>query len=190
MSETPNTGLLAPLEPDQQDALRVLNRSPHPYHHQSSELPHASERFTTSNVSRGADDDCARPSSTSFPAFSKESTPGSESGTEADDEHFLKGLPAPKAKLHKGLRDRDEPISGFTTPVPSPAILEEEHIDSLSQKLLSKQGIPKKRSFDALRRNRVLVRRATEVGIVGSLGYMVVTSSYVSPLFSVWRHGT
>lgn len=189
MSDNSNTTSLVPPEPDEQDALRELNRSPHPYHHQSSELPHASEPLNPGNVSPRPDDDAAPSSPTAFPAFSKESTPGSESGTEADDEHFLKGLPAPRTKLHKGLRDHDEPISGLTTPVPSPATLEEDHIQSISQRLSSKEDRTKEWPLDVLRRNKVLVRRATEVAIVASLGYIVVTSSHVSPLLRTWRRG-
>lgn len=190
MSQNVTSASLAPSDAEQHDALRALNRSPHPYHHQSSELPHSSERFTTHDVSRGSGNDGAHLSPTRLPAFSKESSPGSESGTEADDEHFLKGLPAPKTKLHKGLRDYDEPTSGFTTPAPSPAALDDDHIQAISQRLRPKVGQRKKRWLDVLRRNRALVRRLTEVGLVGSLGFMVVTSSHVSPLFRVWRKGT
>ena len=50
-------------------------------------------------------------------AFGRDSVPGSDSGTEADDEHFLKGLPAPRSKLHKGLRGMNEVLSGVSTPL-------------------------------------------------------------------------
>ncbi|KAG8407343.1 dolichol kinase [Metarhizium acridum] len=190
MSQNFNSASLAPFDPEQHDALRALNRSPHPYHHQSSELPHPSERFATHDVSRGGGNDGTRPSPTSLLAFLKESSPGSDSGTEADDEHFLKGLPAPKSKLHKGLRDYDEPTSGFATPAPSPAALDDDNIQAIAQKLRPKVGQRKKRWLDVLRRNRALVRRLTEVSIVALLGLMVMTSSHVSPLFRVWRKGT
>ncbi|EFY85004.1 phosphatidate cytidylyltransferase, putative [Metarhizium acridum CQMa 102] len=162
MSQNFNSASLAPFDPEQHDALRALNRSPHPYHHQSSELPHPSERFATHDVSRGGGNDGTRPSPTSLLAFLKESSPGSDSGTEADDEHFLKGLPAPKSKLHKGLRDYDEPTSGFATPAPSPAALDDDNIQAIAQKLRPKVGQRKKRWLDVLRRNRALVRRLTE----------------------------
>ncbi|GAB0134423.1 hypothetical protein EsDP_00002797 [Epichloe bromicola] len=181
---------LMPPDPDQQDALRTLNRTPHPYHHQSSELPHSSERFTTTNNNTRETRDAGRngpqPSPAWLPSFSKDSTPGSESGTEADDEHFLRGLPAPKFRLHKGLRDGSEPVSGTSTPMPSPAALDDNHIPRLPQKLVPKEHSPKKRGYDVLRRNRNLVRRATETGIVASLGYMVVSSTHVSPIFRTW----
>ncbi|KAK2593224.1 dolichol kinase [Conoideocrella luteorostrata] len=188
MSEASRTESLMPPDPGQQDELRALNRTPHPYHHQSSELPHPSDRFTTvhRDGSHDANHDSARLSPTGFPIFSKESTSASDSGTEADDEHFLKGLPAPKVRLHKGLRDVDDPISGVSTPLPSPAILQDERIQGISEILTSRRDAPKKRSSDVWRRNRILVRRATEAGIVASLGYMVVTSSHVTPLFRIW----
>lgn len=181
-----------PPGPDQQDALRTLNRTPHPYHHQSSELPHSSERFTTTNTcgTRDAGRNRPQPSPAWLPSFSKDSTPGSESGTEADDEHFLRGLPAPKARMHKGLRDGSEPISGTSTPMPSPAALDDNHITRLPQKLFPKEHSPKKRGYDVLRRNRNLVRRATETGIIASLGYMVVSSTHVSPIFRTWSKGS
>lgn len=182
-------GSLAPDDPDHPDSLRALNRSPHPYHHQSSELPHPSERFSVHNVSIGTDDGSSQLSPTSYPAFSKESSPISDSGTEADDEHFLKGLPAPKARLHKGLRNQNDPISGVNTPMPSQAPLEEDHAKKISQKLLANDERAKRTPIDLLRRNRVLVRRATEVGILAALGWMVRTNKHVSPLFRVWGRG-
>ncbi|GAO15206.1 hypothetical protein UVI_02007020 [Ustilaginoidea virens] len=182
--------------PDEQDALRAMSRTPHPYHHPSSELPHAAERFNTDahapaslhvDFQARQQRTSAHSSPTAFPSFLKDSAPCSDSGTEADDEHFLKGLPAPKARLHKGLRDGNEPISSPTTPLPSPAILDHEQIRAMSDKLSSRHVPARKRGFELLRRNRILVRRATEAGIVVSLGYVVVTSPHVSPLFRVWR---
>ncbi|POR36731.1 Dolichol kinase sec59 [Tolypocladium paradoxum] len=172
--------------PDEQDSLRALNRTPHPYHHQSAELPHPSERFVPYNESPAADGVKSQLSPTRYPAFSKESTPASESGTEADDEHFLKGLPAPKAKLHKGLRGRNEVLSGVSTPIPSPAVLGDEQAQAVSKALLAKEKLDKRHFLDAVRRKKVLVRRATEAGIVAALGYMVRANRQVSPLVDVW----
>ena len=177
----------------EQDALRALNRSPHPYHHQSSELPHLSDRFQLRNgaaQSNGPRDE-AKPSRqasrTAYPAFSKESTPGSESGTEADDEHFLKGLPAPRTKLHKGLRGLNEPLSGISTPLLSPAIL--EHDVAATKAHLSHQKPAKRRVIDVLRRKKNLVRRATEAGLVTTLGCLVKSNGQVSPLAAAWGKG-
>ena len=175
---------------DDPDGLRVLSRSPHPYHHQSAELPHPSERFSLHHdgpANRNGDAGLLSP--TRYPVFSNESSsPPSESGTEADDEHFLKGLPAPRAKLHKGLRGRNEVLSGTSTPIPSPAILEEDEAKAIG-KALAKDGAAKRRALEVRRRNKVWVRRATEAGIVGALGCMVASNHLVAPLVKGWRQG-
>jgi hypothetical protein len=183
------------VDPDEQDHLRPLNRSPHPYHHQSYELPHLSDRFRlqngTARASKGRDSDegesLAANGHTSFPTFSKESTPGSESGTEADDEHFLKGLPAPKARLHKGLRGRNEPLSGSGSPLPSPPIREEDETVAHAEQL--KAAVEKARLIDILRRNKNVCRRVTEAGILVTLGCIVASNEKVAPLVTTWSHG-
>jgi hypothetical protein len=178
------------LDPHEQDRLRPLNRSPHPYHHQSSELPHLSDRFRLQNGGArtskpgGSDDEgdssTIREEHTSFQGFSKESTPGSESGTEADDEHFLKGLPAPRTRLHKGLRGRNEPLSGTASPLPSPSFQDEDKLAAQAQE--SKHAAEKRRIIDILRRNKNTCRRATEAGILTALGYVIAINPKVSPL--------
>lgn len=178
------------LDPDEQDRLRPLNRSPHPYHHQSSELPHLSDRFRLQNGAAhtskrrgsadGGDSSTIREEHTSFQGFSKESTPGSESGTEADDEHFLKGLPAPKTRLHKGLRGRNEPLSGAASPLPSPSFQDEDKLAAQAQE--SKLVAEKSQAIDILRRNKNTCRRATEAVILAALGCVIATHQKVSPL--------
>ncbi|KND93923.1 Dolichol kinase sec59 [Tolypocladium ophioglossoides CBS 100239] len=178
--------LTAP-NPDEQDSLRALNRTPHPYHHQSAELPHPSERFVLHTESPAASNGQSHLSPTRYPAFSKESTPASDSGTEADDEHFLKGLPAPKAKLHKGLRGRNEVLSGVSTPIPSPATLGDEQAQAVNRAFLAKEKLGKRHLLDDARWNKVLVPRATEYGIVVALGCMVRANRQVSPLVDIWH---
>lgn len=123
----------------------------------------------------------------SFQSFSKESTPGSESGTEADDEHFLKGLPAPKVKLHKGLRGRNEALSATGSPLPSPSILDDTEPTSDPRRLRQKED--SRRLIDVLRRNKNTCRRITEVGIVAALACLVACNPRVSPLVASWRPG-
>ncbi|PNY26462.1 Dolichol kinase sec59 [Tolypocladium capitatum] len=189
MPDHPAPESLTAPSPDEQDGLRALNRTPHPYHHHSGELPHPSERFVLHGESPVADNGKSQLSPTGYPAFSKESTPASDSGTEADDEHFLRGLPAPKAKLHKGLRGRNEVLSGVSTPSPSPspAALGDEQAQAVSKALLAKEELEKRHPLDAVRRNKVLVRRATEAGIIVALGCMVRANRQVSPLVDVWH---
>lgn len=180
--------------PEEQDSLRRLSRSPHPYHHQNFELPHASDRFELRNRSAQTSkhesengDDVVSP--TAYPVLPKDSPQTSDSGSEADDEHFLKGLPAPKVKLHKGLRGGNEALSGSSTPIISPAILEEEGRRG-SEKFSPLEAFQdSQRVLDAVRRKKELVRRATEAGIVVALGAMVATNPQVSKLLDIWGPG-
>ncbi|ORY71968.1 uncharacterized protein BCR38DRAFT_418536 [Pseudomassariella vexata] len=173
----------APTEsPDSHDheCLRLLSRSPHPYQHRNL------DRFSLDgNYPRSA---------TSFPAVSREPTPTSDSGTEADDEHFLKGLPAPRTRAHKGLRGRNELLSGTSTPLPSPALLEEDPRRlSYTPSSLRKDSTPGKDARVLLdsswrtKRTKEVVRRLTEVVILGSLGAVVQANEHVRPVLSKWR---
>ncbi|CAK7263207.1 dolichol kinase [Sporothrix epigloea] len=121
----------------ERDDLPLLSRSPGSYQHRNAGLLHAADHI--SSLSRAQNSfpghmppQTANQSSTTFiptPAsamslssvvsdyFSKDSVPGSDSGTEADDEHFLKGLPAPRSRPHKGLRGMSEEFSGASTPL-------------------------------------------------------------------------
>ncbi|KAF4634892.1 hypothetical protein G7Y89_g3204 [Cudoniella acicularis] len=105
--------LLKPISPSPQlshaqnlreDALRRLSRSPHPYHRQRFELPHASERLRANTppkqlplLSRQNTDDDERDGGRSGPESYREST-NSDSGTEADDEHFFERPPCAQAE--------------------------------------------------------------------------------------------
>ncbi|RFU74630.1 phosphatidate cytidylyltransferase [Trichoderma arundinaceum] len=179
------------LDPEDQDSFRALSRSPHPYHHQSSELPHPSEQVASraeGAASPKLGNDSSQPSPSVLPTFSKELTPTSDSGTDADDEHFLKGLPPPKLRPHKGLRGRNEVISGTSTPVLSPAVLQEP-VPSTSRKA-SHSG---KKSEDGIilpvviRQKKILVQRAVEVGIITSLAWMIQANKLLSPVLHTWR---
>lgn len=194
MSQNLAPDALIPPDPDEHESLRALNRSPHPYHHQTRELPYASDRFENrpgSVRSRIRGNGASRPSPERAVSFRKESSPGSESGTEADDEHFLKGLPAPKTKLHKGLRGRNEPLSGSSTPLLSPTILEEEGDDYVKHKKTAPKVKPErqKRVIDLLHQHRNLAQRATEAVIVATLGLMVRAHDQVAPLLGIWDRG-
>lgn len=181
----------------ERDALRPLSRSPHPYHRHKSELLEPSGRFLALSTARplfpsGVDDSQPR-NRLSFPAVSRDGTPSSDSGTEADDEHFLKGLPAPKTRLHKGLRGRDEVLSGTSTPLPSSVTPEDggrrtSYITSLPQKQ-TKTGNDQQFSTDSSKRNKVVIRRLTELVLLGSLGALVHANNQVRPVIHRWRFG-
>lgn len=149
--------------PDHDD-LRLLSRSPHPYHRQTSELLEPS-------------------TSSSYAA--RQSPQPTDSGTEADDEHFLKGLPAPR-RLHKGLRGRNEALSGYSTPLLTPLA----RLDGQGRRLSSfgaKKGTPWNQTpSDAdewkKKRAREIIRRLTEILIVGVLGLSVYANAQVRPV--------
>ncbi|KOS19584.1 Dolichol kinase sec59 [Escovopsis weberi] len=203
-------GHLSPREPapaldadEEQASLRALNRSPHPYHRQSSELLHASELHASELLAAPG---AASPSGGSsrphlqpgqpvpslLVSSSRESAPGSDSGTDADDEHVLKGLPAPKVRPHKGLRGRNEAVSGTTTPALSPGLGEEElgfpreRSKAVSQRAHKPVG-ERRLLGAAVRRRRIIVRRTTEVGIIVALAVMIATNRRVRPTLHLWR---
>lgn len=172
------------------EALRLLSRTPQPYHHQTSDKFALSPSSSTSTSFAPHARYSSGLSPTAFPNISREQTPSSCSGTEADDEHFLKGLPAPRQRLHKGLRGRNEMLSGISTPIPSPAILEEEGrgVSYTSKKGAASQGT--RAGVDGLRRRREISRRLCELAIIGSIGFIVQANSDVKPILRRWNRGT
>ncbi|KAI2465688.1 hypothetical protein F4781DRAFT_408573 [Annulohypoxylon bovei var. microspora] len=173
------------LDPSDHDTLRLLSRSPHPYHHQNSDLldpSDISDPFVYKSLTRRSLDTPPASHSTS-----REISQSSDSGTEADDEHFLKGLPAPR-RLRKGLRGRNEVLSGTATPIPSPAILEEEGRRLFHN--LKKEPHPGKRPCspaDRVRRRKEIVRRSTELFIITFLGVVLHTNTHVQPIIHRWN---
>ncbi|KAF8863936.1 hypothetical protein BDZ45DRAFT_572820, partial [Acephala macrosclerotiorum] len=119
---------------------------------------------------------------------------GSDSGTEADDEHFLKGLPAPKLRPHKGLRGVD--LSGTPSPILSPAILDEDSLRSQGY-LRQKKAASSPESDDArklaekLQRKRKVevIRRCSETSILFFLAAMLCWDPEVRKLLHFWRRG-
>lgn len=184
------------------DALRRLSRSPHPYHRQQFELPYGSERFSTNapplrsplRSTQNTDDEeqeGSRQTADDYKKAYKGST-GSDSGTEADDEHFLKGLPAPKLRPHKGLRGVD--LSGTPSPILSPAILDEDSLRSQGY-LRQKKAASSPESDDArklaekLQRKRKVevIRRCSETSILFFLAAMLCWDPEVRKLLHFWR---
>lgn len=182
--------LLHLLDLDEHNGLRKLSRSPHPYHHQNFELPYPADRLVypvPSTASFESEDHHEQ--SSPFPAFPKDSSPTTDSGTDADDEHFLKGLPAPKARLHKGLRGHNEPLSGTSTPLPSPENLDEGGRKGVRKSKIAKHLPEKLRDPDNYRRAKVIVRRSLECSIIASLGLMVWMNPQVRLSIRTWSRG-
>ncbi|KAI0424805.1 hypothetical protein F5Y09DRAFT_323432 [Xylaria sp. FL1042] len=144
------------------DNLRSLSRSPHPYHRHTPELL-----------------------DTSRDTLARRTPPATDSGTEADDEHFLKGLPAPR-RLHKGLRGRNEASSGSSTPhLATPAPLDDEDRPlSLGAKNNTSARIHTPAGSDKRMRKRAreITRRLTELLIITVLGLCVCANAQVRPI--------
>jgi hypothetical protein len=177
---------------DDHGRLRIRSRSPHPYHRLNSELLDPSDRIAyrpAVNAGDATEDDPSAASSHSFPSFARDSPLPSESGTEADDEHFLKGLPAPKARGHKGIRGRNEALSGASTPLLSPAVLEEEGRKPDLNAGHGGHERDKRAAAERSRRRKELVRRATEVLLLACQGGMVASNPDARSFLRLYRKG-
>lgn len=185
---------------------RTLSRSPHPYHRQRTEVPHATLRpraaFPISpsplRSRRNTDDELSGEGHDNyFKDIRSARSTDSDSGTEADDEHFLKGLPAPKWRPHKGLRGEDGTFSGSPSPLVSPAVLNEERgrvSDYLKKDATSTSRANEDvhRATEKFRRKRrtELGRRFTEVALLTVVGAIVVSGRDVALEVRAWKKGT
>jgi hypothetical protein len=184
---------------------RVLSRSPHPYHRQRAEVPHATLRpratFPTSpsplRLRQNTDDELSGDGHECyFKGLRSARSTESDSGTEADDEHFLKGLPAPKWRPRKGLRGADGTFYGSPSPLVSPAILNEERgrvSDYLKKDTTSTSRANEDvhRATEKFRRKRTeLGRRFTEVALLTVVGAIVVSDHNVALGIRAWKNGT
>lgn len=182
----------ADIDNDQQDNLRLLSRSPHPYHRQKWELLEPSDRLISnpaaSTIPPQHSDD-VRDQLLPVPPFAKDSSPSTDSGTEADDENYVKRLPAPRAKLHKGLRGRPEALSGSGTPTLTPTTAEGDP-DGFTLKNRGKsREQQKRRRAENAKRRKELIRRASEVLILSALGKLVLSNPSGKPFVAIWRTG-
>lgn len=175
-------------ELEEKENLRALSRSPHPYLRHKWELLEPSDSIISraSSIPTHTPGD-ARDQLIPSPAFTKDSTPNTDSGTEADDEIFVKRLPAPKARLHKGLRGRPEPPSGLATPLLTPSILDGDLDTSRSKERRAEEQ--KRQRAEKARLQKELIRRTTEVLILSGLGRLVINNPDVSPVVTSHRTG-
>lgn len=173
-------------ELDDKENLRTLSRSPHPYLRHKWEILDPSDSFISraSSIPIHAPGD-ARDQIIPSPAFTKDSTPNTDSGTEADDEIFVKRLPAPRARLHKGLRGRPEPPSGVATPLLTPSLPDGDVGASRGKERRTEDE--KRHRAERIRRRKEIIRRATEVLILSGLGRLVVSNPDVRPVVASHR---
>ncbi|KAL8695438.1 MAG: hypothetical protein Q9218_000016 [Villophora microphyllina] len=123
----------------------------------------------------------------------KNATPQSDSGTEADDESgpILKGLPAPPARLRKGLKDDSR--LGISSPLLTPSYLDDiarkEALEaqfrrrgsSQSQASTDEERVQIRAKF-VKRRRAELIRRTTETVLLFSVGYIACQQDLLLPI--------
>ena len=204
-------------ENESPDQLRQFSRSPHPYHRQQSEI-HSHTEHSRQLTEVGAEwsipSAIGVPSSTnaalgdgqqvggSSRRWQDSSKSPSDSGTEADDEGngFLKGLPAPPHRARKGLRDaRGWVVAATPSPLLSPSPLEADQralsLDNISERRSSAHARhsadeeEKARERSIQRRRAEIVRRSSEVLLLGIIGGIVYRGIGVSGAASGWRNG-
>lgn len=186
---------------EEQDSLRIFSRSPHPYRYpnasttSSLESSSGSTSFRRYRSGTKVDEHDHSTHMPSWKGFEFQDYTNSDSGTEADDEHFLKGLPAPKLRPHKGLRGAsDAAISGTPSPVQSPPMSNDESSKLKGARL---PGSSKSRSREddmttASKRTRrkrrlELLRRGTEIALLSAIGAIVTSDGEMKSLIWNWR---
>jgi dolichol kinase len=204
-SEPPDARLDAPTT-SEIEALELFRRSPHPY------LRHKDE-IRKPSPDRSVNSNCAarnRPTPTNRTTSdadgrkrrktSSQSQSPSESGTEADDEGytFVKALPPPPLRPHKGLRDLGQ---GALSPLLTPTQIDDEgrkySEEYFAEKKRSKRGGVSVTDDEArtarqkyLQRRRMeLVRRTTETALLVAIGMLAVSGCGCWEQLLGWHRG-
>ncbi|KAI4197839.1 MAG: hypothetical protein LQ350_005684, partial [Teloschistes chrysophthalmus] len=168
-----------------------LSRSPQPYSKYRPDSPLITHRTTESYVDKSTD--LPRPnhdaaSKDFFDPDNRKRRKGpksqSDSGTEADDESgpILKSLPAPPARLRKGLKDDSK--LGISSPLLTPSYLDEITRREVFEPQLNRRGSAQSlastdeekvqvRIKFVKRRRAELLRRTTETFLLFSVGFHV-----------------
>ena len=176
-----------------------LSRSPHPYHRDKRFLSSLTPIIGTST----GKEDASRPNGISYfdvdsRTRRKSVTSPSDSGTEADDERggILRGLPAPPIKQRKGLKA----LSAISSPLLTPSYLDDEtqrpaqerqlrRRKSLQSPSVTDEERLKTREKFAKRRRAELLRRVTEILLLGSVG-CIACGSVPKLLLRTWAKGS
>lgn len=166
----------------------TLSRAPQPYHRRGGSLSVTKPQSTDHGSEKSS------PTANTPPPPSRSES--SESGTEADDEKgpFLKGLPAPPLRVHKGLRGTSP---ARLTPIPSPLSTPPAYVQAEGYeyfKVGRKVGKVSQHVADQdaeyeiykRRKRKEIVRRCTELSLLWSVGALVWTSSGGSRAFVDW----
>ena len=187
------------------EALELFRRSPHPYHRRKHELRNL--QGTTGSSSNDFSRITLHPSDRTLSDEDggqrrKQSQSPSESGTEADDEGygFIKALPAPPLRLHKGLRDI-RGANGGASPLLTPSQVDEEGRKVSEYFRPRKDGIrggePSPTDVEAKaarqkylkRRRNEVVRRTTETALLGAISVLAVGGCGCWEKLLQWHRG-
>jgi len=183
-----------------QDALRQLSRSPHPYHLHRFELVEQSfsHSFRRPQLSRKSSNSKETGSEDGGSGWKFSNSP-TDSGTEADDESYglLKSLPAPPVQSRKGLRDGQGQSENIPSPLLTPISLDEAERDAWLYRRQHKSGADGQTSLENeerkaierfyRRRRAELIRRGTEVLLLGAIGACVLYGENVWNGVQEWR---
>lgn len=187
------------------EALELYRRSPHPYHRQKHELRSLAEASASSSndflslrlrpPGQAVFDEDGR-------TRGKLSQSPSDSGTEADDEGygFIKALPAPPLRPHKGLRVARGTI-GDATPLLTPSQVDEEgrkvseYFKPRREGTRSADSSPTdaearvaREKYLRRRRNEV-IRRTTETVLLAAISVLAVTGCSCWEKLLLWHRG-
>ncbi|KAF2683246.1 hypothetical protein K458DRAFT_368432 [Lentithecium fluviatile CBS 122367] len=173
-------------------ALELFRRSPHPYHRRKHELRNlqASAESSSNDFSRTTLQPSDRTNSDEDGRNRRKiSRSPSESGTEADDEGygFIKALPAPPLRPHKGLRGGGHSgLSGETSPLLTPSQVDEdgrkvsEYFRPRKEGLRSGEPSPTDAEAKAARQKYLkrrcaeVLRRTTETALLAAISILAV----------------
>lgn len=204
-----------PADPDPNDALapadieelELFRRSPHPYHRRQHALQSqgVSASSSTTSFLRTSLQPTSTISDDDGRKRRKLSQSPSASGTEADDEgySFIKALPAPPLRPHKGLRDvRGSGIDDIASPLLTPSQVDEEgrkfstgYFKARKGKSRSGEPVPTDEEAKAARekyrrrRRNELIRRTTETVLLGVIGLLAVRGCCCWKQHLRWHRG-
>jgi hypothetical protein len=204
--DPPDAPLDAPT-PSDMETLELFRRSPHPYLRHEDEIwkpsleRSASSRLRPSPPNRTISDADGRKRRKT----SSQSQSPSESGTEADDEgySFVKALPPPPLRPHKGLRVTGGAGQGALSPLLTPTQIDDEgrrFSDGYfnEKKRRSRKGEPSFTDEEARiarqkylkRRRNELFRRTTETALLVVIGVLAVSGCNCWTQLLAWHRGT
>jgi hypothetical protein len=208
-SEPSDARLDAPTSSDI-EGLELFRRSPHPYLRHKDEIrkPSPDRSVPSSRGTRNRPNPPSRAISDANGRkrrkTSSQSQSPSESGTEADDEgySFVRALPPPPLRPHKGLRDTEGSAQGALSPLLTPTQIDDEGRKFSDEyfnekKTRNRKGEPSFTDEEARsarqkylkRRRNELVRRTTETALLAGIGILAVTGCNCWQQLLVWHRG-